>query len=484
MPSGPAQSGYGVFRIGDRLVGVPFGHLAEVCVVPAVSKLMVPDGPLLGAFDLRGTLVPLLDLERLCGVPATHRKVGKAAVLQHEKRITAIALDEIISLTEAHPTETRYGLAPGAAEAPGQGDDALFRKGFVLNGGAVNCLDAAALFARDDVPSIAHTRTAQRSSGSISSRKALIFTAGGAHFGVDAVHVGATVPRKPLDTSEIGGDGGICAGFVEHHGWKVPVVHTTRILGLGRAAAVSEAEIVVLRFPGDRRLGFCVDATERLSSIPAEKTHDASALIAAEGLLPKVYVPSDGTQIFMVSFEALSAREDLLTLAELSAQQVKREAPPPAETGAEDGARRESARYLIFDAGGMMAVPARQIARILPMPSDIVPPGDMAGSVLGFFLTGDRSVPLVALPGAPAGADGTGFVLLIQVEGFQVGFTARRICSMQTSEWRIPDGPPGEDDGDLVQVSDRGETMILPLADLAGRARAMARRAAARAPAA
>lgn len=474
MTEGPGRSGYGVFRIGDRLVAVPFDHLVEVCVVPDVSKLMVPDGAILGAFDLRGTLVPLVDLEALSGVPRRDRTVRRAAVLQHRDRITAIALDEIVTLTEAEPTETRHDdRATPPPERAGSGAPCgLFPGGFVLDGRIVSCLDTHALFARRDIPSIVNTRTAKRAAGLTHGRKSLIFNAGGAHFAIDAEHISATVPRKTVDTTEIGGDGGICMGFVEHYGWKVPVVHTNRVLGLGHAADIREAEIVVLRLPGERLLGLTVDVTERLAALAPGKTHESSAPVAAGGLLPRVFVTGDGTQIFMVDFAALIARPELASIAELSARKVRADAPPadaPAGTSPHgaDGAIRESLRYLIFEAGCRMAVPAGQVARILHMPKTIVPPGPGPRSVRGYFAVGDRSVPLVSLSeraGEPA--DG-GFVLLVAAGGRQVGFAARRICSMLTSEWRIPGGSSGPDGRDLVQLRDGGETRILPLADLA-----------------
>ena len=484
MSNGLDSAGFGVFRIGERLIGVPFNNLAEVCVVPAVSKLMEPEGALLGAFDLRGTLLPLIDMEAFCGVSQRGRRPDKAAVLQDQGRITAIALDEIISLTEAQPTRTQRG-APDKGSALPHGDDAnlnrVFTSGFVLDGKVVNCLDAPAFLARPDVPSIANTRAAKRSFDSARGSKALIFSSGGVHFGVDAVHISATVPRKPIDTSEIGGDGGICMGFVEHHGWKIPAVHTNRVLGIGRFTDPRDAEVVLLRFPDRRLLGLAVDATERLSWVPGDRLQPASDLIAGLGLLPEVFVSEDGEQVFMVDFDALSARPDLRTLAELAARLGGQEAARLDASQDADGAVRESERYLIFDAGGKMAVRAHQIARILPMPRDIVPPGNMPPSVRGFFLAGGRSVPLVALPGTAPGGDGEGFVLLVSADGKDVGFTADRICSMRTSEWRIAGTGAGPDTRDMVQVRDRGETAILPVADLIELARDLSgtRRAAA-----
>lgn len=475
MSEGIVRKGYGVLRIGDRLIGVPFGHLAEVCVVPGISKPMAPDGPLLGAFDLRGNLVPLVDVEVLCGLPGRPRPIHKAAVLQMDQRIAAIALDEIVTLIEAEPTETRYGRTAGESDGLHRPalPDRLFRSGFVMDGRIVHCLDARMLFALPDVPSVGNTRTANPPSTAARRRKYLIVSTGGAHFGIDAEHVSATVPKKVIDTDEIGGDGGLCLGFIEHHGWKVPVVHTNMALGLGDAPDLGAAEIVVLRFPDDKLLGLAVEATESLTSIDAGKVTESGALIARNGMLPRVHVADGEVQVFMIDMEALTSESGLRTISELTIRTSRRQADAPVDAGRAGATIRESHRYLVFEAGCRMAVPAEQVARILHMPRSIVAASDMPPSVKGFFAVANHSVPLVALSDQTVGDPDDGFVLLVSAEGRQVGFTASRICSMQTSQWRIRGSPSDPDGGDLVQVSDRGQTTVLPVADLMALARSV-----------
>ena len=465
-----AKTGHGVFKIGDRLVGVPVDNLVEVCVVPELSSLMEPEGALLGAFDLRDSMVPLLDVEVLSGIPKRSRAVEKAAVVRYRERVTALAVDEIVNLTEARPTETRYGSAgtsPGAKSAVRR----LFESGFVLNGTVVNCLDIEALFDRADVPSVFGARGSTGRGEAAQGRKYLIFTSGGAHFGVDAMHISATVPRKNVDSRELGGEGGLCMGFIDHHGWKVPVVNASQVLGLGSSAAPRETETVVLRFPGDKLLALAVDATERLSTIPDDLLKPASPILARRALLPHVFVSDTGAQVYTVDFEELCKREDLASIAELAIHHVAENETATRAPREEEGIVREAVRYLIFNAGHKRAVPAAQISRILPMPDDLIPPGDMPNSVKGVFAVGDRSVPLVSLhEGSPDGCADS-YVLLVSLDDTAVGFVAERICGIQTSDWRSAGEATGEPD--LVQVTDQGEATILPVSDLHALARSL-----------
>ncbi|MXQ07928.1 hypothetical protein GQ651_08725 [Alphaproteobacteria bacterium GH1-50] len=456
---------------------MPVNHLAEVCVVPELSNLMEPDKAILGAFNLRESLVPLLDIEALSDLPGRPRSIERAAVLKFKDRITAVAVDEIVSLSDADQIDTRFGMS-GSGTA-GHGDQRLFGGGFVLDGKVVNCLDVEKLFSNAQVPSVSFGRGTGPKVETASSTKYLIFTSGGAHFGVDAAHISATVPRKTVDSREIGGDGGLCMGFIDHHGWKVPVVNASRVLGLGDSDAPRETETVVLRFPGDKLLALSVDATERLSNVPLDRLKPSSPILTRHTLLPRVFVAETGAQVYVLDFEDFCRRPDIASIAALSTRSSTETESAPRKATDGSGIVREAVRYLIFDAGHKRAVPAAQISRILPMPTELTPPGDMPPSVKGVFPVGDRSVPLVVLHDGASEGLTESYVLLVSLGDHVVGFVAERICSIQTSQWRSScDAVDRIGASEMVQVIDRGETMVLPVSDLLSVARSLSATAA------
>lgn len=468
MSAADHRTGFGVFRVGDRLIGVPFDCLSEVCVVPRVSGLLVPESAFLGAFDLRGAAVPLIDLEVLAGLPFRQRSVRKAAIVQQGNRITAIALDDIVSLTEAAPTPAVFGGSEPSPREPDADDDmgTLFVGGFLFNGEVVGCLNVPALFRRHEVATIDNIRTSKRSADVSGSRKHLVFTAGGASFGIDVAHIAATVPRRVIDTSEIGSDGGPCLGFIEHQGWKVPVVHTSRILNLGTQTDMKDPETVVLRLD-DKLFGLAVESTDRLMSIPIDAVQVASPALVARGLVPKVFVSENDTQIFLLDYDAFKTSGDLANIANLAIRREAERVTTQRQPGSEGDVTPEAARYLVFNAGRRLAVPAEQVSHIIHMPQHVVPSADMPANVLGFFAVDGQSVPLVRLTDAAPSKE-SGFVLLVAVGERQIGFAADQICSMRTSEFRISGGKAAGDEGDLVQLRDPGKNRIVPIADLAG----------------
>ncbi|MEM9425078.1 MAG: chemotaxis protein CheW [Pseudomonadota bacterium] len=436
---------------------------------------MAPEGPMIGAFDLRGNLVPLLDVEVLSGRRKHEHSVQRAVVLQHDGRVLAVAVDDIVRLSEARPIEARNGRSETGNETSENCDDtvSLFPSGFVLDGEVVSCLNADALFARVDVLSVAHVRAAARHTQMGHDGKYLIFRAGGAHFGIDTRHISATVPKGKLDPEGVRVEGGLCLGFADHFGWRVPVVDTNCALGVGAIMSPHETETVLLRFPDTKLLGLHVDSTERLSSLPDEQLNQSSLLVRRNGLLTKVHITGDGTQVFVIDFDALSRQHDLLSLSMLSSRTSSLDEKPPADAGLADDAVRENQRYLVFEAGATFAVPARSLSRILRMPSTIVPGKDMPAGVKGFFSHDNRSVPLVILPQSDHMCTHDGFVLLVTSTHGQVGFFASRICAMKTSEWRIPNRESATETADLIKIRNPDTQGLVTVADLGGIAKSL-----------
>lgn len=472
MIDGKDLPGFGVFRVGARLIGVPIDNLAEVCVVPTVSKIMAPSGPVVGAFDLRGSLVPLLDCEKLFEPSKPSRAVSTAVVLQHAGRILAIALDDIVRLAEVQPIDTQLGASEQTSKQSIADHfvQRAFPSGFVMSGDVVSCLDANALFSRHDVMSVAHTRAGARRVDTGHNGKYLIFRAGGAHFGLDTEHISATVPKNQLKTAGVRVDRGLCLGFTDHFGWRVPVIDTNRALGVGTVNAPGETETVLLRFPEGKLLGLHVDRTVGLKSLPPEKQSESSALISKTGLLKKVHVTENETQVFVIDFDALSCREDLRALSKLSSQTPGADDLVATAATAESGSIQENTRYLIFESGRRLAAPADKISRILRMPSTIVPSQETPQGVLGFFSVGNRSVPLVTLSEPSTKGDSEGYVLLVTVEGGQVGFVADSICAIETSEWRIPNRTGAPEQTDLIKIKGSDQRNLIAVSDLCGMA--------------
>ena len=182
MSKAGAPPGYGVFRVGACLIGIPIDNLAEVCSVGALSGLMTASEAVLGAFSFRGDLLPLVDIALLAGAGRYESPIREAALVQYGNRLVALAVDEVVSLWDADPTETAGGYAADrpANDGAGMSDKGLFPQGFIMDGVVVSCLDAQALFAHDEVLSVPKAERRQQAVRTMAAGTYLVLRAGGA----------------------------------------------------------------------------------------------------------------------------------------------------------------------------------------------------------------------------------------------------------------------------------------------------------------
>ncbi len=458
----PQEIGHGVFQLGHRLIGVPLEYLEEVCVVPRLSPMLDPGSAVLGAVDLRGTMVPVLDVGAIAGFPRRTDAPRSAAILRRGSQITAIAVDEIVDLFKAVP----FALYRGGNE-----DDhgaRLFHQGFTRGRDMVACLDIDWLFETKEVLSVTASRMANRETAVLDQIKLLTVTSGGARFAIDAIRIDATVPQREIDTAEVSGD--LLLGFIQHQNRKVPVVDAGCALGLGRTERRSSAQIVILRFPENMLLGLAVDSMENIISVPNSDIGKSSPLISAAGLLLSVFVGPGAQQTHVIDMEAL---QKVPSLVELSRLTTRLQDMPTRGSALPEGKHvlQERQPYLVFRAGRLLSVPITEILNIRKTPAVLVPAGDgLDPSVLGFVTIDEQSVPVVNLPDRTMNESPAEYLLSVGAPGRQVAFAVDKIEGLKNSICRFADSsnPMKED---IVELNAAGPDTVLPVADLARMAR-------------
>src|SRR6058998_1519266 len=90
-----------VFRVGSQRCAIPVS--AAERVLPMVAVAPLPDAPpiALGAVNVEGRLLAVLDLQRRLGLPA--RELGPSAqllVVTTSRRTVALPVDEVLGVTE------------------------------------------------------------------------------------------------------------------------------------------------------------------------------------------------------------------------------------------------------------------------------------------------------------------------------------------------------------------------------------------------
>ncbi|WP_370400174.1 chemotaxis protein CheW [Sulfitobacter sp. JB4-11] len=462
----PSQHAYGIVRIGKTPIGIPIHQLSEVCHVNSPAALPIPSDALLGGFELRGSVVPLLHIGRIFGSGPDTENAHLAVVLKCDDSVLAFYVDEVMGIATCADDDVQP-LNKTDADAPTN-----IRGVFKHQTGFVAILDVPAIFELPDVysaqrPGLANvTGTAERHT------RQLTFQAGGALYAVPAIEVYAAVPRQDIKVTAI--TSGPCLGEISYYGRRVPVACPVSMLGLGEITERGPSEIVVMRFPDDRLLGFAVDAIRNIESFkPDQSAQIPLCQEHAQQLIEYVNVQADSAQIYAVDIRALHEDAVALNLASLSEPAAQEtHAPVENQTDAGNGTVvRERERYLVVDVGAPVAIPLSQVSCIMDPPTSITPARRETPGFRGYFSRLGQSVALFGLSdilATPAAQDDAQTknrrVVLTGGDQKQIGFEVAQVISIEVSEWR--EHPKDGEMGPAVQLGTKANRAVLPVVDL------------------
>lgn len=446
---------FGIARVGEKLVGFPLDQMSEVCRLRELHPVMIASPALLGGLNLRGHMIPVLDLQGLCGLPSQDRGPF-AVIVRREDRLLAFPVDEVIGISRVAAAKVQ-DLRDGSA---GHG---CAQSVFFDGERSISIVDLGQIFGRPDICSVAAPQIVQNRFDDGTREPVLIFDVGGARFSVRAEDVYGTVPRQPVEVNAI--TSGFCMGSITYHRRRVPVLNSAAVFGLGALRETVQTEIVVLRCEGEKLIGLAVDSIQDVRAVDPRQIFAIPRMLGLGGdFFSGVMVREDGMQIYTISTERFLADPRITSIIGLST---------PVSAGAAQAATTslgEVERYLVFKAGRVFATPLSQVSCILKPPEMVVPMTHPAMGLEGFFARAQASVPLVDL-NTRLGVDGerTGFerVLLIGEGGDMLGFRVERVFSIENSSWTLKGLPSyGEGAEPLVQLGRGEDRRALPILDL------------------
>lgn len=432
---------YGVFRLGGMQFGLPVDALREVVPCVTLGSLPARTPLIAGGIDLRGTVVPVLDLRRLFHQP--HDRLPEPAAV-----VVTVSHGRLIGLL-AEGVCGIFACAGSAVTALDSSDASLpvICGGFPRSddGTLVSLLSPAALAALPEVPTVADPRgndqvaSAGRAGGHALTHL-ILMRSGDISFALPTGRVCTTLFQPPITRSAL--SHGCCLGVLEHAGMRVPAVDLNVLCGFTRADGLRDAEAVVLNFD-DGRVALVVDEiidvvdADVHAVVPVDQGMlPVTALLA--GVLPLDAMPAhamrQATQrkgyYLLLDTASMASSQTLRALAKLNT--------PAADAAdrVEDTHDREALpgeRIITYDIGVEVATPIRQIAEILPWSSDALL-GDVTATGTALLVSRGRAIPtwcLSTLFGrAPPPRSPTSSVLVVEIAGRPVGFSVSRLMSI------------------------------------------------------
>jgi purine-binding chemotaxis protein CheW len=456
---------YGILTIGASQVALPLAGLREVIPCPAQLIALPSHAPgLLGAVDLRGQVIPVLDLRVVLRADATRTPQQVIVVIIHEGQLLGLLADEVRGVTITPAAALHAMTAVGDQEL-------LFSHSFERHedGSVVSVLDIAAICRLPGTPLIREssddgTEPPAASgfaglSGALeptggsgvegAGQSMLLMRCGDIGLGIEIEHVHATLPHLDVRPSPL--QHGICLGVVDYGSVQVPVIDPLQLMGMGVLPS-DRVQGLVLRFDAGLIILLLTEVIE-IVQVRAEELLDLPAFTVRhpEFFRGVVQVGELGDFLVLRS-DALMESEQLQTLSTLN---MAHEQDPGAAGDSDDWAPSSGTEadgpagglYLTYSVVDDVASPLDQVLEILPYPKEFASLGENDGRVLGLLTHRDSVVPLVCLAtvmGRPAVPDPAGScVLLVSVGTGSIGLVVRSLGAIERSVWeeRVEDVP-------------------------------------------
>jgi purine-binding chemotaxis protein CheW len=488
-----ARLDLGGFVLGDMALALPMAALREVAPCASLHALPCALPAVIGGIELRGVMVPVLDLRLSLG--QTRREVPHpcVVVMVHEGRILGLLADAVTGIfaceaAQLHPVRPSPGLPQPLFSASLQrADDATM----------ISVLDPSTLMALPQVPLVADPEPARAAGATLQEaasaeddplRTLVLLRCGQVLLALDAGLVYTTVSDPAVMASALAG--GHCLGVYEHAGVQVPVLDLHALCGLGGAAADARKQAFLVALP-QGLVAFLVDAVldvigvkaGQLMRVPrfalprADLFGEALPFNALSGDLQADLHGRIGRsegQFLVLDGEGLLACEEVQCLAGANVNVIDgRTAKGPGQTGVPAGERSADAAsqgrqdVITYVMGGETASPMAQVSEILPM-QGCVPGPSSQGDMLGFLVNQGRSIPVLCLNRLVRGADtvreqghaDSACVLVVPWQDEWVGFAVPRLVAIETA---VPMGQPSQG---LARVGQGESERVLSMVDL------------------
>jgi purine-binding chemotaxis protein CheW len=486
----PASQAYGGFALAGMQLALPMDALREVVPSEDWIPLPCPNTSVVGGVNLRGVVVPVLDLRPQLGRSQVGTAYPCVLIVVAQGRLLGLLADEVTGIFHVDEHSV-HGLKDAI-------DPRSLMAGSVRrldNQALVSILSVAALgqlpgvpLVDDPEPERQRTREAEDEVYiADDAHTVVLLRCGRVPLTIDALAVYATLPDPVVKPSPLAM--GHCKGVIEHGEALVPAVDLHALCGLGPMPDdVAGRQAFLVSMPAGL---VALLVNEVMDVVRAEA--DALVPVPAFALprpdlmrraLPDHRLPADlvarlgisGTQFLMIEADALMACEDIVNLAQANARQQGLGADTRSFLqGVRPGGDRRA--MLTYGLAGETATPLEHVQEILPYACS-VSIFQSNGALLGFTTHQGQSIPILCLSrlsgGQPPEVTPAASVLVVRSDSELIGFAVPHLKSIEAAEWEpeLPDMSHAHAHGDgfrsrkLALVGTGAEERMLPVLDL------------------
>ena len=443
LNSVPSVSIFGSFHLDETELVVGIETLQEVVPFPdRITKMPLAPDHLLGFFNLRGEIVPVVNLKRILGAApeaSAPNSSQKVAIVECEGVRVGLLFDatgEVLRVRDEARCDFRYGTGNSHPVLSGA---------LKLEGGArvLQVLDASAILRVENIPQILEWQNreggAARRRGRLRAhfKKCITFRCGGGRLGfqIEGIHEIMRVPalQKSVLKSEV------CLGNISLRDRVIPVIDFSRFLGGASAAtaASDERRIIVMRME-ERLFGLLVDAVENIVSYAEEEMIPIPLLAMSHARLFQGCIPDGQTgDVILLDHREIFSNAELSELTQGHSRLYEAEAS--GEAGDKIKTSRERQVYISFTLDQRFGLPIGQVHEIIDFPRQILHAPGQHPFVIGLINLRGQMVTIVdsrTLYGMAKGkavSEKTKVLVLKREDGEKVGFVVDSLESIVTA---------------------------------------------------
>lgn len=472
-----SQSIYGSFWLDDTEFALSAGVIREVVNEPArISPMPLAPAFMLGLFNLRGKIIPVVDLRHLLEFPARQASERKVAIIEDGDHCIGIMVDRTGEVLNVHGA-SRVDFRP----RKGRVKDVVVEGLLKLDGGEriVQILDPCEILNLEKIPR-GEVPAGQRTDAAVASRgprfNCISFQFGHTTCAIDLRHVREVMEAPEIMDSVLVHDCFI--GITNLRGAIIPVADFRNFMGDVANIRSSEEtppkrKMLVIQTDGGA-IGLLVYSIDSIISFFEDEVLPFTKLALPRADIVRGCVLNKQNDIvMMLDYEALKADRILVDTA-LRCREIY---PSDGEVRRTGGDRAGSARltFIIFTFDRAFALDTTQVSEVINYPDTLLQPPYAIDFVDGIINLRDELISLInprKLYGMTPAEKGSEKVLIFKDGGSKYGIlvdsvdeivitTENQVAEMNLLAHQESKVKVTEDICGCVQSPSRGSVMIL-----------------------
>jgi purine-binding chemotaxis protein CheW len=366
---------FGSFVASASEFAISAEYIQEV-VNPPEKYISLPLAPayLLGLFNLRGTVIPVIDLKKYLNLSSLEVAV--------EQKIAILELDNLcIGLLFDHTAEVFYGKPEERSDFSSSSANSVIQGVFKKENGKrlIQILDVPAIFAIQAVPRDQNqVRSGQRHNAHHRGfrKQCISFAVGAAKCALGIGEIQEIIKVDQVTNSALAV--GPCIGVIDLRGTTVPVIDFAFLLGYRELdesgeATKGERRVIVLRLDGEL-FGLLVDLVDSIVSYYEENVRQFSAFVSSKremfsGCISK----ADADEILLLDYKNILSNGEIQEITHGHSRIYRASQSHTLSEGEDSGLKRT---FITFKVDQVFAVPIGEVKEVIEMPSQLLqPPG-------------------------------------------------------------------------------------------------------------